>query len=510
MANTISIIPYPILVIEKNGIFNISNNTVVISPDFTKEIKSSVSSLLSKASINCKFNNDNPNIVLIKSDSYKNYSLSNKESYCIDVADDKITLWASADPGFYYGFVTLTQLFMQGEGSISQLFIYDKPQYEWRGFMLDVSRSFYTVEFVKKVIDLCAFHKLNRFHWHLTDDQGWRVPIREYPLLTEIGGKRVAPRKPRVEDGYDEYLVIRRRYYNEEEIADIVKYASERFITIVPEIELPGHASALLASYPEFGCTQGPYQVEHRWGIFHEILCAGNDKIFDLYDKIFENIARMFPGQYVHIGGDECRTPRWEKCPKCQKRMKDENLVSTAQLQTWVTAKMVKLLEKHGKTPIGWDEVLDNTEIIPVPDDLIVQSWRGIEGGEKATELKHKVIMSPQTMCYTNLKPYDNFEEPGMLGFTTIEKAYSFTPVTAGMKEENAHLVLGGEGALWTEEIRSSRLAEYLMFPRLCAIAECLWLPESSKDFDRFNINLVEHKKRLDKLDVLYYKGPAK
>ena len=510
MEHEISIIPRPFSIEEREEQFSISDSFLIIKEPLSSSLKTSISNLLSNIGINYSFSASAYDVNLIQSKEYNGKLLNNSESYYLDVEENGICLYASSNPGFFYGFVSIAQLVMTYKTFIPCVTIYDKPAFQWRGFLLDTSRSFYTVDFIKKVIDLCAFHKLNTFHWHLTDDQGWRLPIEGYPLLTEIGSQRMAARKPKVYDGMDEDNVFRRRYYTEDEIKEVVKYAGERFVNIVPEIELPGHVSALLAAYPEFGCTGGPYQVEHRWGIFPDILCSGNDKIFELYDAIFASVAKLFPGKYVHIGGDECRTARWQRCQKCQKRMKEEHLDNTNQLQTWVTAKMVKILEKYNKTPIGWDEVLENTEKISVPDDLIVQSWRGIEGGERATNLQHKVIMSPQTMCYLNLKPYDNFEEPGMLGYTTMEKAYEYSPVTKGMSPKNTHLVLGGECALWTEEIRSSRLAEYLMFPRFCAISECLWLSESDKDFDKLLNNMKDHKKRLDKLDVLYYKGPAK
>ena len=512
MSNQISLIPYPFILENKDGIFSFSN--FLVNSDFSDQLNLSITEqILNKTNINCSIipsNSEKANLILIKTSSYLNYDLSDKEAYCLTVKDNAIIIYASKENGAFYGIITLCQLLLTYEHTIPCTFIYDKPSFSWRGFLLDTSRSFYTVDFIKKAIDLCAFHKLNTFHWHLTDDQGWRFPVEGYPLLTEIGSKRMAARKPLVMEGLNEDDSYRDRFYTREEINDIVCYASRRFINIVPEVDLPGHSSALLASYPEFGCTGGPYQVEHRWGIFPDILCAGNDKIFTIYDAIFKSLSELFPGQYVHIGGDECRTSRWDKCPKCQKRIKDEKLDNSKQLQTWVTAKMVSILEKYDKIAIGWDEVLDNTEKIPVPSNLIVQSWRGIEGGEKAAELNHKVIMSPQTMCYLNLKPYDNFEEPGMLGFTTIYRAYKFSPITKGIKKEQEHNIIGGECALWTEELRSSRLAEYLIFPRLCALSECLWLKESDKNYDRFIYNLKEHKKRLDNLDVLYYKGPAK
>ena len=510
MSKQISLIPYPTKLQSTEGFFTLTN--IFVHSEFSDNFNSIiVNQLKDKSTLECSISDfTKANINIYKASSYKEYNLENKESYCLSITENNVSIYSLEENGAFYGVITLCQLLLSYKNEIPCLFIYDNPAFEWRGFLLDTSRSFYTVDFIKKIIDLCAFHKLNTFHWHLTDDQGWRFPVDGYPLLTEIGSKRMAARKPLVMEGLNEDDSYRDRFYTEEQIHDIVQYASDRFINIVPEVDLPGHSSALLASYPEFGCTGGPYQVEHRWGIFPDILCAGNDKIFKIYDAIFKTLTKLFPGQYIHIGGDECRTSRWDRCPKCKKRMEEEGLDNSKQLQTWVTARMVELLQKYGKIAIGWDEVLENTEKIPIPDDLIIQSWRGIEGGEKACELNHKVIMSPQTMCYLNLKPYNNFEEPGMLGFTTINKAYYFSPITEGMKKESVHNIMGGECALWTEELRSSRVAEYLIFPRLCAISECLWLSESDKNYDRFIDNLDMHKYRLDKLDVLYYKGPAK
>ena len=510
MSKQISLIPYPTNLHSNEGFFTFTN--LLVHSEFNEHFNSIIiNQIKDKSSLDCSVSDqNNANFQILKLSSYKSFDLQDKESYYLSITENKLSIYASEENGAFYGVITLCQLLLSYNNSIPCLSIFDKPSFSWRGFLLDTSRSFYTVDFIKKILDLCAFHKLNTFHWHLTDDQGWRFPVEGYPLLTEIGSKRMAARKPLVMEGLNEDDSYRDRFYTEDEILEIVRFANERYINIVPEVDLPGHSSALLASYPEYGCTGGPYQVEHRWGVFPDILCAGNDKIFTIYDAIFKSLTKLFPGKYIHIGGDECRTSRWEKCPKCKKRMEQEGLDNSKQLQTWVTSRMVELLEKYGKIPIGWDEVLDNTEKIPVPDDLIVQSWRGIEGGEKACALNHKVIMSPQTMCYLNLKPYNNFEEPGMLGFTTINKAYQFSPITDGMNKENAHNIMGGECALWTEELRSSRVAEYLMFPRLCAISECLWLSESDKNYDRFIDNLDMHKYRLDKLDVLYYKGPAK
>lgn len=482
MKEAISIIPYPLSLESKGGTFKAPEN-------FEK--------LLSQ-------------VEFITQDKFQDFSLCDNEAYAIDICPQAIKVYSSAKEGTFYAKQVLKQLSLTYKTEIPCLIICDKPEYKWRGMMLDTCRAFYSVDFIKKVIDSLAFHRFNKFHWHLTDDQGWRISVPEYPRLTEIGSVRKEHTMPVLNYGQDIDPDVSRKYYTDEEIKEIIKYAEERCIEVIPEIELPGHVSALLAAYPEFGCTGGPYQVENRWGIFPDVLCLGNDDIFKIYDAIFATVERLFPSKYMHIGGDECLPQRWEKCPKCQERMKAEKLENASQLQSWATQKMVKLAIAHGKTPIGWDEVLDNTDKIPLPAEVIVQSWRGFEGGERAVKLNHPVIMSPVSHTYMNFKNIASWEEPGRLGVTTVEKAYSYTPVTKNMSAESRKLIMGGECNMWTEALPYSKVAEYLMYPRLCAISECLWLPENKKSFERFEKNLPDHKKRLYDTGYEYYDGGLK
>lgn len=482
MNKEISLIPYPLSLESKDGFFK--------APENFEELISKVE--------------------FITQNKFNDFSLSDNEAYAVEITPEKIKVYSSAKEGAFYAKQVLKQLSLTYKTELPCLVICDKPEYKWRGMMLDTCRAFYSVEFIKKVIDSLAFHRFNKFHWHLTDDQGWRICVPEYPLLTEIGSVRKAHTMPESIEGHYDDPDIPRKYYNDEEITDIINYAKERCIEVIPEIELPGHVSALLAAYPQFGCTGGPYQVENRWGIFPDVLCLGNDEIFKIYDAIFATVERLFPSKYMHIGGDECLPERWKKCPKCQARMKAENLSNASQLQSWATQKMVKLAIAHGKTPIGWDEVLDNTDKIPLPDEVIVQSWRGFEGGERAVKLNHHVIMSPVSHTYMNFKNIASYEEPGRLGITTVEKAYSYTPFTQNMSMEARKLIMGGECNMWTEALPHSKVAEYLMFPRLCAISECLWLPLEKKDFGRFEKNLTAHKRRLYDTGYQYYDGGLK
>lgn len=430
-----------------------------------------------------------------------------EEAYTIRISDKGILVTSESSKGAFYGCITLAQLISKSSGVLPFVTIKDKPAFKWRGFLLDTCRSFFSVAFIKKMLDACALHKLNIFHWHLTDDQGWRFEVPGFPKLTEIGSVRTDHTMPEAEDGfYDEGEKIR-RWYSDEEIREVVEYAKVRGIEIVPEVEFPGHVSALLAAYPEYGCTGGPYKVENRWGIFPDVLCLGNDDIFTIFEAALKKITQLFPGKYIHIGGDECMPDRWTSCPKCQARMKAEGISSPAELQTWATIKITQMVLTLGKIPIGWDEVLDNNNRYQAPQELIVQSWRGTEGGIKGVEKNHQVIMSPQTHFYLNLKNRKSFEEPGRLGTTTTAKTYSFSPAAKEMNLKNPELVIGGECTLWSEKIQYSKLAEYLLFPRFCAAAEALWLKEDKKDLKNFAGRLENHKDLLHKLDFLFYDG---
>lgn len=429
-------------------------------------------------------------------------SFDGKSCYTLTIGKDSIKINASSTDNIYYALQTLRQLILSHREELPCCEIKDYPRFEWRGVMLDTARNFFSVDFIKKLIDTASLHKLNRFHWHLTDDQGWRFEVPGYENLITKGSTSHDLRfkecdRPRVP-----------KYYTDEQIKDVVDFAAKRHIIVIPEVETPGHSSAILASYPELGCTGGPYDVEGHFGIFEDVLCAGNDDIFELLEASIKKLASIFPGPYLHIGGDECPHTRWEKCPKCQQRMKELNLSNVKQLQSWITSKVVQIVQKYGKIPIGWDEVLDNTEMFPLSKDAIVQSWRGAEGGIKAGSLGHKTIMSPTTDgCYLDYPHQNDGQEPGLQSCTTVKKSYEYNPIPKDYPKDKEDLILGGQGNLWTELVNSSRWAEYMLFPRLCAISESLWLNSESKDFDSFAKRLEIHKKRLDALDILYYKG---
>jgi hexosaminidase len=369
--------------------------------------------------------------------------------------------------------------------------------------MLDSARHFYSVSFIKRLIDVLSLHHINRFHWHLTDDQGWRLPVAEYPLLTEIGSRRQEIKR--------QWLSYTGGFYSEDEIREVVDYAACRHIEIIPEVDFPGHASSILASYPGLGCTGGPYRVEDRHGIFDDVLCAGNDQIFDLAAKVFDTMARLFPSSWVHIGGDEVRLTRWKDCPKCKTKLEELGLKKPEELQSQITHKLVQMLAEHGKAAIGWDEVLDDSEKFPLPKEMAVMSWRGSKGGIRASSLGHPVIMAPNTGgCYLDYKHTDDPDEPGQMfeGANSVYKSYTMDPVTPEMTKEEASRIMGGQCNLWSELIYAGKIAEYMIFPRLCAIAEAVWTPGESKNFDDFSQRLPVHQKRLDRLGMLQYRGP--
>lgn len=438
-------------------------------------------------------------------------SFENEDSYALDVDDTGIRISSSFPAGIFYAFQTLRQLLKIYKNDLPLLEIKDISACKWRGFMIDTARSFFSVSFLEKMIDAASFYKMNRFHWHLTDDQGWRFPVPEYPELTKTGAWRHDHRLPE-----DMQPVCggesKKGYYTEDEIKHLVQYASDRFVTVVPEIELPGHASALLASYPAFGCRTSDssafqkYCVEDRWGIFDAAVCPGKDNVIDFFDTVFNSVCSLFPGKWVHIGGDECKKDAWKQCPDCAARMKTNNLQNAEELQGWITAKIAALLESKGKVAIGWDEVIQEADKVAIPQTLVVQSWQGVAGARQAAALHHCVIMSPQTDgCYFDYKNCSDSNEPGRIGITTVKNAYDFT--AAPDDTSYAPFVLGGECTLWTEAVNSSKMAEYMLFPRLCAFAEALWTKSSCKDFKRFAEALPAQKKILSAMDILYYQG---
>lgn len=421
------------------------------------------------------------------------------EEYHLKVSRTQIVIKASEPSGAFCALQTLRQMALANDNTIPCCIIEDKPAFCWRGFMLDTSRHFFSVAFIKKLIDVASMHHLNRFHWHLTDDQGWRIKVEGYDKLETVASKRTLLNYTdgRVYGGI----------YSDEDILEVQAYAHQRHMMVIPEIETPGHASALLAAYPEFGCTGGPYEVQDRWGIFDEVMCAGNDSLMLFLKATITKTVQLFSDPYIHIGGDECPHTAWESCPKCNQRMEKEGLTSAKELQSWMTSEICKMVEQQGKRPIGWDEVLEGAEKLGLPSSLIVMSWRGDQGGLEASNLGHDVIMCPNTAgCYFDYQHLDSFEEPGNIGVTSIRKTAEFNPVPKQIAPDKQTKILGGQGNLWTEKVTSSRLAEYMLFPRLSVMAERLWNPQDITSIDARRASL---EKKLTALDVNLYRGKS-
>ncbi|MBQ0166920.1 MAG: beta-N-acetylhexosaminidase [Treponema sp.] len=433
------------------------------------------------------------------------------DAYVLEIKKDGIFIKAHSDAGAFYAEQTLRQLTMTFGDSLPVCRIEDVPVFQWRGFMMDCCRNFFPVDFILKMIDVAALHKLNRFHWHLTDDQGWRFPVKGYERVTQIGAFRSDHRYT----WYPEK--IKGGFYTAEDIAKVRQCAKEHHVEIVPEIETAGHTLALLASYPELGCVGAGYQVEDRFGIFDDVVCAGNDKVLEFFDKAIESLCELFPeSRYIHIGGDECPRTRWWDCEKCRKRIEDNGLYDkngepdANQLQGWLTDRYIEMITKRGKLPVGYEEVLKERKE-PLSKSMVVHYWNRKDLFEEAVEKGHTILMSPQNEgCYLDARHYDGGFEPGALRTKTVYDSYSFAPLGTGenrLTEEQISHVLGGQGMLWTEIVYFPRNAEYMLFPRLSALSEVFWLREDKKDFDSFSRRLAVHKQRLDALDVVYYKG---
>ena len=513
----INLIPRPLKQQTLEGVFESSGVPEISGDSFFSEELSVFS-----AQMSARYNltaESQPRIFCIKLEE----KAIPPEGYRLKISPQKIEIAAACKAGMYNGLQSLRQLFLSGDTGdvfirspethfvIPCAEIEDAPAYPWRGFMLDCSRYFYHVNSIKKIIDVLSMHHINVFHWHLTDDQGWRLPVPEYPKLAEIGSQRRNPNR--------QEEIYTGGFYSEDDISEIIAFAAARHVTVVPEVDIPGHTVSALAAYPEFGCTGGPYQVEWRFGVHDDILCAGNDKIFDFVGAVFDTLARLFPGKYVHIGGDEAPTTRWENCPHCKERMAELGLTEPRQLQRWLTRRFAGMLAERGKIAIGWDEVLEGTDITgsaaqhtALPQDLIVMAWRSWMNKQlvlDAAAQGRNLIITPSnhggyiSRCQS-LDPDDpgKGDEP-----STLRDSYLIPLVQPEMTSEQAKLVLGGQGNLWGEQINSCRNAEYMIFPRICALAEAFWTAENLRDYEDFLHRLPIHQRRIDAFGILQFRG---
>ena len=430
--------------------------------------------------------------------------------------DDAIYLKGSSASGLFYGFQTFRQLCDRSLESgikpektvVPNCEIKDSPRFAYRGMHLDVSRHFFDVAFVKTYIDMIAFHKMNVFHWHLTDDNGWRIEIKKYPGLTD----KSAWRADRRHEPWKEWSPIKPNeiptyggFYTQDEVKEVVKYASERNITVIPEIEMPGHTSEVFAAYPELSCNKNivPVNPGSYWPNV-DIFCAGNDDVFTFLENILAEIIALFPGDYIHIGGDEAEKTYWKTCSACQKRISEEGLKNEHELQSWFIKRIEKFIIKNNKKLIGWDEILEGG----LASSATVMSWRGVHGGIESARAGHDVIMCPTSHCYfDHYQAAPEFSPNAFGGYTTLKKVYSFDPIPKELSKGEAKYILGGQGNLWTEYVQTPDRAQYRVLPRMTALSEVLWAGSESHTFENFYYRLVEIEKRFDQLGWTYAPG---
>ena len=417
--------------------------------------------------------------------------VENPESYQLKVTDQGVTITAPTEAGVFYGIQTLRKslpIALGADVALPAVEIKDAPRFGYRGAHFDVSRHFFTIDEVKTYIDMLALHNMNRLHWHITDDQGWRLEIKKYPKLTEIGSQRSGTVIGRNSGEYDNTPYG--GFYTQEQAKEIVDYAAERYITVVPEIDLPGHMLAALAAYPELGCTGGPYEVWRQWGVADDVLCAGNDQVLKFLEDVYGELIEIFPSEYIHVGGDECPKVRWEKCPKCQARIKalglksDKNHSKEERLQSFVINHIEKFLNDHGRQIIGWDEILEGG----LAPNATVMSWRGESGGIEAAKQKHDVIMTPNTYLYFDYyQAKDTENEPfGIGGYLPMERVYSYEPMPASLTPEEQQYIKGVQANLWTEYIATFSHAQYMVLPRWAALCEVQWSTPDKKNYEDF------------------------
>ena len=513
-----AIIPAPVSLIELNGDFVFTTKSRIILSTFNDETRLAADFLSRLVANPTGFKTEVAEGKKPESGSVfmmLDTAIKDKEGYVLTITPRKIIIKAKSAPGLFYAVQTIRQLMPADvekpfvvEGfrlAVPACEIRDAPRFAYRGMHLDVCRHFFPPGDVKRYIDMIALHKMNTFHWHLTDDQGWRIEIKKYPRLTEVG----AFRKETLvgHDGKQPFVYDGKPYggfYTQDEIRDIVAYAKSKFVTIIPEIEMPGHALAALAAYPALSCTGGPFDVYTRWGVVDDVYCAGKEETFNFLEDVLTEVIGLFPGKYIHIGGDECPKTRWEKCPLCQKRIKAEGLKDEQELQSYFIRRIEKFLNSKGRKIIGWDEILEGG----LAPEAAVMSWRGTDGGIAAAQQKHDVIMTPGEYVYLDHYQCEPADQPLAIGgYLPLERVYSYNPMPSELKSEEQKYILGIQGNVWTEYIGTRDYLDYMTYPRMIAIAETGWTQDRLKDFDDFLARFKASGKRYDVMGINYFKG---
>lgn len=513
----VKIIPKPVNMQLQNGVFKFNKNTrFVTNNTFQEEISREFIKKFNLSS-GLEFQ-----IVGHIPDSNSIQFLTNpdllNEAYQLEVTSKTICISASGNAGFLYGLETLRQLLpvtiespelvYDADWLIPNLTIEDHPRYKYRGLMIDVTRHFFEIDYLKKTIDRLAMLKMNVLHLHLVDDQGWRIEIKKYPKLTEVGAWRVDQEDKHWDGRYKTSPDEKGTYggfYTQEELKDLVAYAASKSVEIIPEIEMPAHVSSAIASYPELSCFDKPIGVPSGglWPIT-DIYCAGKEHTFEFLENVLLEVMEIFPSKYIHVGGDEATKTNWVKCPNCKNRMQTEGLTNVEELQSYFIKRMERFINSKGKRLIGWDEILEGG----IAPEATVMSWRGVKGGIEAAEQGHDVIMTPGSHCYFDHYQGPQNEEPlAWGGYTPLSKVYTFDPVVDTMTDAEAKHVLGGQANLWSEQIKTEAHSEYMIFPRLVALSETLWSPKESRNWEDFSSRMVNMFKRFHYLGINYSKS---
>lgn len=500
----LNIIPKPSSIETKSGNFKLDFKTVIVAEDDeTRKIAGLFNDLLMK---NYGFKLEyvettkrKDNLIIFTTNGSRGLP---DEGYKLTVDKKTITV-TGHESGLFYGLQTLIQI-LPVEGiapfKIPAVEIVDQPRFRYRGMHLDVGRHFQPVEFVKKYLDLMSQYKMNTFHWHLTEDQGWRIEIKKYPRLTEIGSKRKETVKGRQLQPYTGDGIPHGGFYTQEQIKEVVAYAKSLYITVIPEIEMPGHSSAAIAAYPELACTSGPFEVITTWGVFKDIYCP-KEETFKFLEDVLSEVVELFPAPYVHIGGDEAPKDRWKESAFAQEVIKREGLKDEHELQSYFIRRMEKFLNSKGKRIIGWDEILEGG----LAPNATVMSWRGEKGGIEAAKQKHDVIMTPTDYLYLDYGQGDPKNEPVHIGgYVPLKKVYNYNPTPAELTKEEQKYILGAQGNVWTEYLKTPEAVEYMVFPRMLALSEVVWTPNDKKNYEDFLSRLSSHFPRLDKQSVNY------
>lgn len=505
-SDTISIIPQPKLIEASDGVFIINKNSLIQYQGELKEVAQYLSEHLTHQNKLQEFESTVDNQLLLTIKKGENIE---KEGYELTINKKGIKIEGDA-AGVFYGVQSLIQLLVEKEGNTIVPFVHiiDKPRFEWRGMLLDVSRHFFDVAFIKQYIDILAKHKLNIFHWHLTDDQGWRIAIDAYPKLTEVAAWRAGDGMEKPWD-YDIYGAEEGKpryggFYTKDDVREILAYAKKRYVTVVPEIELPAHSWSAIHAYPNLSCTGKDWHRGLDWS-FSDPFCAGNEETFQFLENVLTEVIELFPSEYIHIGGDEAQKTKWEHCVKCQARIKNEALKNEEELQSYFINRIEKFVNAKGRKTIGWDEILEGG----LAPNTAVMSWRGETGGIAAAKLKHEVVMTPAEFLYFNAAQ-SNPELEGVpnLTITNLEKVYQYNPIPKELNEADQKYIKGVEACLWSEHLYSEKLAIERLLPRVLALSEIAWLSNEEKNWNHFQQKLSKHLSFLDRQKIDYYIPP--